>query len=172
MNGLLAGNFDSARLDAAVSILRIAFGLSLAWHGLNKYRGANGIAGTTRWFASIGMRAPRLNAHTAACCEISVGLCFAVGLATPLAATGIIALMLVAIVTVHWKVGYFVFLPNQGWEYCASIAAVAAAIGIAGPGRWSLDHLWSLPTAWGVWSPLIAVAATVAHLAVMWRPTR
>ena len=172
MNGLLAGNFDASRLDAALGILRISFGLSLAWHGINKYRGTNGITGTSNWFSSIGMRLPRLNAHTAACSEIAVGVCFAVGLITPFAATGMIALMLVAIVTVHWKVGFFIFLPNQGWEYCAAIATVAAAIGIAGPGRWSLDHLWSLSTAWGAWSPVLAVAATVAHLSVMWRPTR
>ena len=33
--------------------------------------------------------------------------------------------MTVAIVVAHWKVGFFIFKPNQGWEYCASIAVTA-----------------------------------------------
>jgi hypothetical protein len=34
-------------------------------------------------------------------------------LLTPLAAAGMIGLMVVAIVVDHWKVGFFIFLPNQ-----------------------------------------------------------
>ena len=48
--------------------------------------------------------------------------------------------MIVAIVTVHWKIGYFVFRPGQGIEYCLTIAIVAGVVGALGPGRWSLDH--------------------------------
>ena len=55
-----------------------------------------------------------------------------------------VGLMVVAIVTVHWKVGFFIFLPYGGWEYCATIAAIAAAIGIIGPGRISVDHALGL----------------------------
>ena len=55
-------------------------------------------------------------------------------------AGALIALMVVAIVTVHWKIGYFVFRPGQGIEYCLTIAIVAAVVGALGPGRWSLDH--------------------------------
>ena len=45
-----------------------------------------------------------------------------------------------AIVVAHWKVGFFIFKPNQGWEYCASIAVTAFVIAMIGPGEWSLDH--------------------------------
>ena len=51
-----------------------------------------------------------------------------------------IGVMTVAIVVAHWKVGFFIFKPNQGWEYCASIAVTAFVIAMIGPGRWSLDH--------------------------------
>ena len=39
-------------------------------------------------------------------------------------AAGVIGIMVVAIVVAHAKVGFFVFLPNQGWEYCATIAII------------------------------------------------
>ena len=39
-----------------------------------------------------------------------------------------IGVMIVAIVVEHWKVGFFIFKPNQGWEYCASIAIAAFVI--------------------------------------------
>ena len=60
--------------------------------------------------------------------EIGAGLLFAAGLITPFAGAGIIGLMIVAIVVAHWKVGFFIFKPDQGWEYCASIAVVAFAV--------------------------------------------
>ena len=58
----------------------------------------------------------------------------ALGLLTPLAAAGMIGIMVVAIVVAHWKVGFFIFKPNQGWEYCASIAVAAFCIATIGPG--------------------------------------
>jgi len=106
----------------------------MAWHGLNKVRGPRGIAGTAGWFGSIGMRSPMLNARLAATTEIAAGVALAAGLATPIAAAAIVGMMTVAIITVHWKVGYFVFLPNQGWEYCAAIAVSAAAVALVGAG--------------------------------------
>ncbi len=58
----------------------------------------------------------------------------ALGLLTALAAAGMIGVMIVAIVVEHWKVGFFIFKPNQGWEYCASIAVTAFVIAMVGPG--------------------------------------
>ncbi len=125
-------------------VLRIVFGLFLVAHGANKVFGGNGLKGTAGWFGSIGMKWPRWQARLAAATEIGAGLMFAGGLLTPLAAAGMVALMIVAIWTVHWKVGFFVFRPNQGWEYCASIAVVAFVVALAGPGEWSLDHAFGI----------------------------
>jgi len=44
----------------------------------------------------------------------------------------------------HAKVGFFVYLPNQGWEYCATIALMAWSVGVIGPGRISIDHALDL----------------------------
>jgi putative oxidoreductase len=128
------------QFDVATALLRVVFGLFLAYHGWNKVFGGNGLSGTAGWFQSIGMRRPMLQARLAAGTEIGAGVAFAAGLLTALAAGAIVAVMLVAIVVAHWKVGLFIFLPDQGWEYCASIAVVATAVAIMGPGRWSIDH--------------------------------
>ena len=99
------------------------------------------------------MRWPQWQARIAATTEIASGVMLAAGFLTPLAAAGIIGVMVVAIVVAHWKVGFFVFLPNQGWEYCASIIAAALAIAILGPGRWSIDH--AIGWDWQSWSGFV-----------------
>jgi putative oxidoreductase len=158
------------RIDPALLLLRTVFGLFLAYHGLNKVK--SGIAGTAGWFASIGMKWPRLQAFTAATTEMVAGVMFAAGFATPVAAAAIIATMTVAIVTVHWRVGFFIFLPNGGWEYCASIIAVAAAVSIGGAGDMTLDNLLGV-----AWDPAVGLGAVgmgfvlaVAHLTLSHRP--
>jgi putative oxidoreductase len=118
------------------------------------------------------MRRPALQARTAAWTEIGAGALFAAGLLTPLAAAAIISVMCVAIITVHLKVGFFIFLPGGGWEYCASIAAVAAAVAVAGPGSASLDDLlgWTTGPVVGVLAVAVGLAAAACHLALSWRP--
>ena len=73
-------------IDLGLLIMRLAFGLSLAYHGLNKVIGAGGLAGTSGWFGSLGMKSPMLQARLAATTEILGGLFFACGLLTPFAA--------------------------------------------------------------------------------------
>ena len=84
--------------------------------------------------------------------------------------------MLVAIVVAHWKVGFFIFKPNQGWEYCASIAVAAWVIATVGPGRYSLDHAWGWfdSVSWNrsLIAGLLGVGAAVAQLGGCYRPDR
>lgn len=157
------------RANEALLLLRVSFGISLAAHGANKLRG--GIAGTQGWFASIGMRHARLQAWTASLTEIGAGMLLTVGLLTAPACMAIIALMVVAIATVHWKVGYFIFLPNGGWEYCAAIITVATALSLTGPGTRSIDSALDLPLSAGWWALPVGVAIGFAHLAISWRPS-
>src|SRR6478609_3499615 len=133
-------------------MLRLCLGLFLAYHGYNKFFGGGRIPGTARWFASMGMKWPKAQALLAACTEVGAGVMFAIGLFTPLAAAGIIGVMLVAIYTEHWKVGFFIFKPNQGWEYCATIAIGALAVATMGAGEWAVDHALNLDVEgwWGL----------------------
>jgi putative oxidoreductase len=161
------------QFNAGLLILRVVFGLFLAYHGYNKFFGSGGLAGAAGFFESLGMRWPRWQARLAATTELVGGLFMAAGLLTPLAAAGMIGLMVVAIVADHWKVGFFIFLPNQGWEYCASIAVAAFVIGMVGPGRWSLDH--ALGIEWNGWTGaivagVVGVGAALLQLAISYRP--
>ena len=166
------------QFNAGLLILRAAFGLFLSYHGYNKVFGPGGLAGTASWFEGIGMRWPIWQARLAASTEIGSGLLMASGLLTPFAAAGMIGLMTVAIVVAHGKVGFFIFKPGQGWEYCASIAVTAFVIGMVGPGRQSLDHAFGLN--WrGLDGWIGAVIAGVAglggafiQLAISYRPKK
>ncbi len=161
--------------NLAMLILRLVFGLFLVAHGSNKIFGGNGLKGTAGWFGSIGMKWPMWQARLAAATEIGAGLMFAAGLLTPFAAAGMVALMIVAIWTVHWTAGFFVFRPNQGWEYCASIAVVAFVVALAGPGEWSLDHALGIHFTnwWGaVIAGILGVGGALTQLAICYRPPK
>jgi putative oxidoreductase len=121
--------------NLAMVIVRVAVGLTLAAHGINKLKG--GLGGTAGWFDSIGMRPGKLHAWLAAGGEIAAGLFLAAGLLTSFAALGFVGLMIVAGVTVHFKNGFFII--KEGWEYVFVLAIVAITVAMLGPGEWSLD---------------------------------
>lgn len=163
-------------VDLGLLVLRLVFGLFLVAHGVRKV--TSGIANTAGFFASIGMRWSKAQAVIAAITEIGAGLLFAAGLLSPLAAAGVLGVMSVAAFT-HRKNGFFIFMPGQGWEYTVSIAATAAAVGIAGSGRWSLDHAVGLHADdWGgTWAPAVitlalGLGAAALQLATSYRPAR
>jgi putative oxidoreductase len=163
------------QLNLGLLLLRLCLGLFLAYHGYNKVFGSGGLSGTAAWFSSIGFKWPAVQARLAAATEIGAGSLFALGFLTPIAASGIIAIMVVAIVVAHWKVGFFVFLPNQGWEYCATIAIGAFAVSTMGPGAWSIDNAIDFtPHGWTslVITAVVGLGASIAQLAICYQPTR
>ena len=135
-------------------ILRLAFGIPLAAHAVQKlfgWFGGGGIAGTAPVMEQLGFRPGRLQAVLAGLVEAGGGLLLAAGLFSPLAAAMIIAVMLVAAVTVHLAKGFFV--QQGGYEYTLVLAAGALALAFTGPGALSLDAalgiVWSGPV-WGI----------------------
>lgn len=160
------------QFNVAVLVLRLFFGVGLAYHGYNKIFGGGGLPGTAGWFGSIGMKWPALQARLSAGTEIGAGLLFAAGLLTPFAAAGMIGLMTVAGWVVHRPNGFFII--KEGWEYVAAIALVAWGVATFGPGEFSLDH--AVDIEWTGWTGsliagLLGVGGAVAQLAVSWRPT-
>jgi putative oxidoreductase len=87
----------------------------------------------------LGFHPGRRAAWMAGMAEATGGLLLALGAATPLAATLIVSVMLVAIVTVHWSKGYFNH--NGGYELLLLYAVTALSIVLAGPGRFSIDAI-------------------------------
>jgi putative oxidoreductase len=127
-------------VDAALLLLRVCLGITMAAHGCSKLFMGGKIAGASNWFSSLGLRPGALHAWLAVTCEISAGIALAVGLLTPLAGAAFVSLMLVAAWTVHRQKGFFI--AGGGWEYTFVVAIAGIAIAIAGPGTLSLD--WAI----------------------------
>jgi putative oxidoreductase len=161
------------QLNLAVLILRIATGLMILAHGYNHVFRGGKIEGTGRWFASMGMKPGILHAWLASITEFVCGVLLLVGFLTPLAAGGVMGVVLVALVTAHRKNGFFIFRPGQGWEYVAYIACTCAALGTLGGGEWSLDNAFdtTFNDWWGLTAALLAgVGGALALLVVFYRP--
>jgi putative oxidoreductase len=164
---------DIDAVNIAMLITRVGFGLMMAAHGYNHFFRGGRIAGTGRWFDSLGMKPGRIHAIVASTTEVGAGLLFALGLLTPFAAAGFIGLMTVAIWTVHRKNGFFII--KEGWEYTFLIAVVALLVATIGPLKYSLDHALDidddLSGTFGFWlSLLLGLGASHAMLLVFYRP--
>jgi putative oxidoreductase len=125
-----------------ILFLRLVLGGIMAAHGAQKlfgWFGGSGPVGTAAGFRQLGYRAPLAMAYTAGLAELGAGLFLATGLLTPLAALGIAAVMVNAIVVVHWRNGFW--NTNGGYEFNSLIWATAGAIAAIGAGRFSLDRL-------------------------------
>ncbi len=155
--------------------MRLGFGLMMMAHGYNHFFRGGRIAGTGRWFDSLGMKPGRIHAIVASATELGAGALFALGLLTPFAAAGFIGLMTVAIWTVHRKNGFFII--KEGWEYVFLIAVVALFVATSGPLKYSLDHALDidddLSGTFGFWvALLLGLGAAHALLAVFYRPAK
>jgi putative oxidoreductase len=119
-------------------LLRFAVGGTFFVHGTQKlfgWFGGYGPDGTGQFFESLGLRPGKRNAIAAGSTEAGSGILIALGLATPLAAAGLSAVMITALRTAIWNEG---FKPATG-EFEVLLAAAALALTETGPGAPSLD---------------------------------
>lgn len=165
-------------MELGLLLLRAVIGLTLAAHGAQKlfgWFGGYGIKGTGEWLGGLGFHHKTLFAVLAGVGELGGGLLLALGFLTPLGAGMAIAVMMVAIMTVHLGKGFFNM--QGGSELPLVLAGSALAIAFIGPGRISLD--WALqlqtwgpaagPVALGIGLVGCAMALGVRH--VIRRPT-
>lgn len=160
-------------VDVAALLLRATLGTTMLAHGWNHVFGGGKIAGTTRWFASIGMRPAWAHAWIATITELGCGLLLLLGLLTPLAAGGVLGTMLVALVANHLKNGFFIFRPGEGYEYVLMISIVAVALAGIGGGWLSVDHAIGSPITGGAaYGVALGAGAGGAALTLLtsWRP--
>ncbi|MFD3542658.1 DoxX family membrane protein [Streptomyces sp. NPDC058662] len=128
------------RRDLALLALRTGTGAVLMAHGTQKLFGWFGGAGLEKTAAAMeqmGYRPGRPSAVAAGMGEAGGGALLILGLATPAAGAAAAGAMAGA-VAVHAPAGFFA--QGGGFEYPAFLGFTAAAIGLAGAGRYALDH--------------------------------
>lgn len=145
-------------MDIALLILRVVVGLLVAGHGAQKlfgWFGGHGLAGFAGWLESMRFRPARLWAWLAGAAEFGGGLLFAFGLFSPLGTVGIASSMLTAIVRAHWP---RVWATDRGFELPLTYLAVALAVGVSGPGAYSLDAILQTRLPAGLTAVLVIAA--------------
>lgn len=126
--------------DIGRLLLRGSIGGFFIGHGTQKlfgWFGGHGAARTGQFFESLGLRPGKPQALGAGIAETAGGALLAAGLATPLAASSLTAVMLTAIRKVHAKNGPWA--SNGGYEYNAVLVAAVLALAELGSGKWSAD---------------------------------
>ena len=165
---------DADAINTALLAMRLMLGVIMLAHGINHIIGGGKIEGTAGWFASLGMKPGIFHAWLASITEVVAGVLLVVGLLTPLAAAGVLGVMVVALITNHLKNGFFIFRPGEGYEYVLTLIVFSIAMAMLGPGAWSVDAALGLTETLAGWTggaiALLGVPAAAGLLAVFWRP--
>jgi putative oxidoreductase len=168
---------DVDAINLALLIARLWMGGMMFAHGWRHLQSVRTGPGIADWFESLGLKPGPVHAWMVTLTELGVGVMLIFGFLTPLAYAGTASIVLVALVTNHWKNGFFINNPGQGYEYVATIAVLSIALGALGPGKWSLDHALDLSfpfepaTALAI-AAIVGIGGTAAFLGVFWRPPK
>ncbi len=132
--------------DTATMVLRVLFGIVFFPHGMQKlfgWFGGYGISGTYGFFTG-NMGIPAIFAVLAILAEGLGCLGLITGFLTRLSAFGIGANMVMAVLLIHHKFGFFMNWDGkqagEGIEYHILAIAIAIALVIRGGGKWSVDR--------------------------------
>lgn len=147
---------------------RAVIGGLFVGHGTQKLFGwfeGPGPEGTEQMMGKIGMHPASRNASAAGLTETIGGALLALGLATPLAAAGLIGTMITAIRKVHLDNGPW--NTSGGYEYNLTIIAALMALADAGPGALSLDRALRTEKAGPGWALAALGAGALASAATI-----
>ena len=141
--------------DWVLATSRIILGFVFFPHGAQKMLGWFGGYGYKATMAHLTGRAkiPRVFAFLVIIIEFFGGIGLIVGLFSRLAAAGISAVMIGAVITVHLPHGFFMNWggnqKGEGFEYHLLAVALILLIVVKGSGALSLDYVWYVHQAVG-----------------------
>ena len=131
--------------DLGLLLLRLTLGVVFIARGLQEafgWWGGSGLDGLKTTLTEAGYQNPEVLTYVAAGTQIAAGVLLVLGLFTPLAAAAALAYLvnsvLVMFDTQRKEGGLFLFGPN-GSESLLVLTALAAAVILAGPGRYGFD---------------------------------
>lgn len=156
-----------AGADLGLVALRVVLGVIFIGHGAQKMFGVfggPGISGAAAFLEANGFQQSSLLAGLTAVTELGGGAMLVLGAFTPLAAAGLLAIMINA-VWLKLSGGFFLGPDNRGYEFELLLAAAAAALVFTGAGRLALDRVLPLfrrSAAIGFPCLVIGVAAALA----------
>jgi putative oxidoreductase len=138
----------------------------MAGHGAQKLFGlfgGHGLKGTAGWLESMNLRPGTLWAALAGGSEFGGGLLTALGFLNPVGSVGTVGAMAMATSKAHW--GKPVWNTSGGAELPLVYSATALALGLARPGKFSVDEALGirLPRRLILIPGLAVVAASVAY---------
>ncbi len=154
-----------AAVSAGLLILRLVTGLTLAGHGTQKLFGwfaGPGLTRLTQGFEKQGFKPAWLWVGLVVLGEVGGGISVALGFLTPLGAAGIFGAMFMAMFKSHWKNGFW--NRDRGIEFPLSLLATSVAIGLMGPGSYSLDTLFGIVLPEALLFGVLAVAALLIDI--------
>jgi putative oxidoreductase len=150
--------------DLGIFALRAVTGGLLAGHGAQKLFGSfggPGLKGTASMMEQLGLQPGKQWGMAAALSEFAGGTLTALGLGGPLGPISVLSSMTMAATTAHW--GKPIWVTEGGAELPVTNAAVAVAIAMAGPGRYSLDQMIGIKVPrWFVAGTVLIAAGAIA----------
>jgi len=168
---------DPRMVGLGLLTARVVLGLLMAAHGSQKlfgWFGGYGLNTTGEFFVQLGFRPGRLFAAAASTGEVASGLLVTLGFLGPVGPALMIAVMLVAAISVHWDHG--LFATSNGIEVPLLYATGALGLALLGPGPYSLDALLGISSAWTpqiTWIVLVAgIVGGVTSLLLRRRPAQ
>lgn len=133
----MLAQYTSRFAPYAPAILRVIVGIVFLFHGLDKFRDLQGVAG---FFGGIGIPAPQVMALVVALIEAVGGFLLIIGFLTRYVNVLHIVVMIVAIFTVKLGVGLIApFGQGVGYELDLLLLGASLALLILGPGTPSVD---------------------------------
>lgn len=155
--------------DVGMLLLRLGIGGIFVAHGVQKVFGlwgGRGLGETTRILVGYGFRQASTLSWALGFGELILGALLVVGLFTPLAAAGLLAVKACAI-AVKWGGPLFAAEALNAMELDVALAAGTAALLFVGAGRIALDsgRTWQRrPVPWALLCLVIGAAVAVAVL--------